>query len=75
MQTGSNLTKSEQVFGVQDYIGEFGISTHPESYDVYAGLTFHTDIRGVVIKKINNGLHEISKYGMRVISRNYLEIM
>ncbi len=63
----SNLTRSEQVFGVQDtYNGEFGISTHPESYDVYAGLTFHTDVkRGVVLKKINNGLHEISKNGMR----------
>jgi hypothetical protein len=40
-------------------------SAHPESYDVYAGLTFHTDVKGFVIKKINNGLHEISKYGMR----------
>jgi hypothetical protein len=46
MHGSSNLTKSEQVFGVQDpYIGEFGISTHPESYDVYAGLTFHTDVK------------------------------
>jgi hypothetical protein len=62
----SNITKTNDVLGSQDlYIGEYGISTHPESFDVYAGTVYHTDVkRGVVVKKVNNGLFEISSQGM-----------
>jgi hypothetical protein len=62
----SNITKTNDVLGSQDvYVGEYGISTHPESFDVYAGTVYHTDVkRGVVVKKVNNGLFEISSQGM-----------
>ena len=63
----TNLTAIEKVLGSQDlYGGEFGISTHADSYDSYGFNSYHTDVkRGVVIKKANNGLFEISKQGMR----------
>lgn len=62
----SNLSKISDVLGSQDlYAGEFGISTHADSYDSYADNSYHTDVnRGVVIKKSNNGLFEISSQGM-----------
>ncbi len=58
----TNLTGIPQVLGEQKtYEGEYGISTHPESYARYGYDTYHTDVkRGVVIKKSNNGLFEIS---------------
>jgi hypothetical protein len=62
----TNLTGIPQVLGEQKtYEGEYGISTHPESYARYGYDTYHTDVkRGVVIKKSNNGLFEISSQGM-----------
>jgi len=63
----SNLSQISNVLGSQDiYKGEFGISTHSDSYDNYGFNSYHTDVnRGVVIKKSNNGLFEISKQGMK----------
>lgn len=63
----TNLSAIDKVLGSQDlYKGEFGISTHSDSYDNYGFNSYHTDVnRGVVIKKSNNGLFEISKQGMR----------
>lgn len=63
----TTLTTIEKVLGSQDlYTGEFGISIHSDSYDNYGFNSYHTDVnRGVVIKKANNGLFEISKQGMR----------
>lgn len=63
----SNLSVIEDVLGQQKtYEGEFGISYHPDSFDDYGFNSYHTDTkRGVVIKKSNNGLFEISKQGMR----------
>lgn len=63
----TNLTQTSQVLGSQDlYVGDFGISTHSDSYDNYGINSYHTDVsRGVVIKKANNGLFEISSQGMR----------
>lgn len=62
----SNLSQISDVLGSQDlYEGEFGISTHSDSYDSYANDSYHTDVnRGVVIKKSNNGLFEISSQGL-----------
>lgn len=58
----TNLSKIEDVLGIQDtYQGEYGISMHPESFDIFANTIYHTDVkRGVVMKKTNNGLFEIS---------------
>jgi hypothetical protein len=62
----TNLTGIPQVLGIQDpYLGEYGISFHPESYTRFGFNTYHTDVkRGVVLKKSNNGLFEISSQGM-----------
>jgi hypothetical protein len=62
----TNLTGIPQVLGTQKtYEGEYGISMHPESYARYGFNTYHTDVkRGVVVKKANNGLFEISSQGM-----------
>ena len=62
----SNLTAIEAVLGQQEtYGGEYGISYHPESFDKYAFNSYLTDTkRGVVLKKSNNGLFEISSQGM-----------
>lgn len=62
----TNLAGIPQVLGTQKtYEGEYGISMHPESYARYGFNTYHTDVkRGVVVKKSNNGLFEISSQGM-----------
>ncbi len=63
----ANLSKISEVLGSQDfYVGDFGISTHADSYDSYGNNAYHTDVsRGVVIKKSNNGLFEISSQGLK----------
>lgn len=63
----TNLTGVPQVLGQQKvYDGEYGISTHADSYDYYENTSYHTDFkRGVVVKKGGNGLFEISSLGMR----------
>ncbi len=63
----SNLSQISNVLGIQDeYIGDYGISTHPDSYDDYGIDAYNSDVkRGVVIKKSNNGLFEISSQQMR----------
>ena len=69
----SNLSQISDVLGSQDlYKKDFGISTHSNSYDSYGDNTYHTDVsRGVVIKKANNGLFEISSQG----KRNYFKTL
>lgn len=68
----SNLTSISDVLGSQDlYLGEYGISTHPESFDMYAGTVYHSDVkRGVMLKKTNNGLFEISSQNMNSYFKN-----
>jgi hypothetical protein len=70
----SNLTKTDDVLGVQDTILESLELVTILSYDPIRRAYFsYRCKRGVVIKKINNGLHEISKTVKSL--RNYLEIM
>jgi hypothetical protein len=63
----TNLSRIQEVLGQQKvYEGEYGISTHADSYDFYENTSYHTDFkRGVVVKKGGNGLFEISALGMR----------
>jgi hypothetical protein len=63
----TNLSRIQDVLGQQKvYEGEYGISTHTDSYDYYENTSYHTDFkRGVVVKKGGNGLFEISALGMR----------
>jgi len=72
----TNLSRIENVLGQQDPDGgEFGISTHPDSFDDYAFNTYFTDVkRGVVVKKnYNNGLFEASSQRMRSYFKNLFE--
>jgi hypothetical protein len=62
-----NLSRIEDVLGQQDTLnGEYGISSNADSFDFYGFDRYFTDVkRGVVLKKSNNGLFEISFQGMR----------
>jgi hypothetical protein len=69
----TNLTSIDNVLGQQKtYPGEYGISFHSESFDDYGTNSYFTDIkRGVVLRKNdNNGLFEISSYGMKSYFKN-----
>jgi hypothetical protein len=64
----TNLSRIEDVLGQQVvYGGEYGISSHPESYDSYATNSFNVDVKRGAVVRLNdsNGLMEISANGMR----------
>ena len=62
----ANVTSNNAVLGqATPYVGEFGISLHPESFASYGFRAYFTDKnRGVVLRLSANGLEEISRYGM-----------
>lgn len=62
-----NVTSTEQVLGQHiAYTGEYGISRNPESFDYDANNLYFVDTkRGSVMRLGNNGLTEVSNYGMR----------
>lgn len=68
----TNLTAVPQVLGQQDpYVGEYGISQFPDSFDSYAIDSYWADPkRGVILKKSNNGIFEISSQGMKSYFKN-----
>ena len=61
-----NLTASNMVIGsIQPYAGNFGISKNPESFAVYGRRKYFTDKdRSAVMRLSQDGLTEISQYGM-----------
>ena len=61
-----NVTASNMVIGtVQSYVGNFGISKNPESFAVYGRRKYFTDKdRNAVMRLSQDGLTEISNYGM-----------
>lgn len=64
---GSPLTtSSNEVIGqVQAYAGNYGISTNPESFAAYGYRKYFTDrTRNVVLRLSQDGITEISEYGM-----------
>jgi hypothetical protein len=64
----TNLSRIEDVLGQQVvYGGEYGISTHADSYDSYSTNSFATDTKRGAVIRLNdaNGLYEVSLYGMR----------
>lgn len=63
----TNLARIEEVLGQQDTLnGEYGISSNADGFDYYGFDRYFPDVkRGVVLKKSNNGLFEISFQGMR----------
>lgn len=62
----ANVTSNNAVLGqAVPFIGEFGISQHPESFASYGYRAYFTDKnRGVVLRLSADGLEEISRYGM-----------
>jgi len=63
----SNVTATSNVLGAATpYAGDYGISTHPESFAVDQYRMYFTDkSRGVVLRLSQNGLTPISELGMR----------
>jgi hypothetical protein len=62
----ANVTSNNAVLGqAVPFVGEFGISNHPESFASYGYRAYFTDKnRGVVLRLSADGLEEISRYGM-----------
>ena len=63
----TNLSRIAEVLGQQVmYGGEYGISTHPESFDKYSFNSYGTDVKRGVVMRLNNsnGLSEISQFNM-----------
>jgi hypothetical protein len=62
----TNVTSNNAVLGQAiPYSGEFGISKNPESFASYGYRVYFTDkSRGVVIRLSNDGIEDISRYGM-----------
>jgi hypothetical protein len=64
---GGQITSIPEVLGTQiPYQGEFGISNNPESFAEWGDDTYFTDSqRGAVLRLSNNGLFDITNYGMK----------
>jgi len=67
-------TSGRQVIGqVQAYAGEYGIATNPESFAVYGYRKYFTDRnQNVVLRLSQDGITEISQYGMTDFFRDNL---
>lgn len=75
---GSALTTSgAQVIGqVVPYAGEYGISKDPGSFAVYANRKYFTDKnKNLVLRLSNDGITEISAYGMRDFFRDEMDAL
>jgi len=69
------LTANERVLGQTiPFVGDYGISTNPESFATEAYRMYFTDkVRGKVIRLSRDGLTAISEYGMRDWFRDNLK--
>jgi len=70
-------TTGDQVIGqIVPYTGKYGISSNPESFAFFGNRKYFVDRdRGSVMRLSQNGLEEISKYGMKDFFRDNLEIL
>ena len=71
---GGSLTASNSVIGtIQAYAGNYGISKNPESFASYGYQKYFSDkYRNVVLRLSQDGLTEISSYGMSDFFRDQL---
>ena len=72
---GEALTTSgASVIGqIQAYAGNYGISTNPESFTVYGYRKYFADRnKGLILRLSQDGITEISSYGMRDYFRDNL---
>jgi|688.fasta_scaffold63312_3 hypothetical protein len=70
-------TSGAQVIGqVQQYAGNYGISTNPESFAVYGYRKYFTDKnQNAVLRLSQDGITEISAYGMLDFFRDNLSLI
>jgi hypothetical protein len=71
---GGSVTTSNLVIGtIQPYLGEYGISKNPESFAVYGYDKYFSDKNNnAILRLTNNGIVEISAYGMKDFFRDEL---
>ena len=71
---GTAVSTNTKVIGeINPYVGEYGISTNPESFDFFGNRIYFSDKnRNVVLRLSNDGLTEISGYGMADFFRDKL---
>ena len=71
---GGTVTSSNLVIGqIQPYVGQYGISTNPESFAFFGRRRYCADKnRNAVLRISNDGITEISKYGMSDFFRDEL---
>lgn len=70
---GEGISASANVFlgDTVSYTGNYGISTHPESFASYAGRKYFADAqKGVVLRLSRDGITEVSNYGTRSYFRD-----
>ena len=74
---GGTVTSSNLVIGaIQPYKGNYGISRNPESFAIYGFRKYFTDKdRNAVLRLSNDGLTEISNYGMSDFFRDQLSTL
>ena len=73
---GGTVTSSNLVIGaIQPYLGKYGISKNPESFGVYGNRKYFTDRNNnVVLRLAQDGITEISSYGMKDFFRDNLAL-
>jgi len=70
-----NVSQNLNIFGQQiPFVGEYGISKNPHSFSSWASRMYFADERrGAVLRLSQNGITEISQYGMRDWFRDNLK--
>jgi hypothetical protein len=74
---GGTITNANLVIGtIQPYLGEYGISKNPESFAVYGYDKYFSDKNNnAILRLTNNGIVEISAYGMKDFFRDELNFI
>ncbi len=74
---GTPVSSTTLVIGqIVPYLGEYGISLHPESFATYGFRKYFVDKnRGVVCRLSRDGITEVSEYGMRDYFRDSLAVI
>jgi hypothetical protein len=72
----SNITSNKAVLGQTiTFQGEFGIAKNPESFAEFGFRMYYTDAnRGTVIRLSNDGISDVSNYGMHGFFSDNLQV-
>ena len=73
---GSVVTANNVIGEIVPYVGQYGISKNPESFAIYSFRKYFIDRnRNAVLRLSNDGITEISEYGMRDWFRDNLKVL